>query len=1063
MFRQPSSRLPKSIHLFLVIMMALLPLHFGTRSVQAAPSELFFSEYIEGSSNNKALEIFNGTGADVDLTAGAYNVQMYFNGNSSAGLTLNLNGVVADGDVFVLAHSSAAPEILAQADFTNGSGWFNGDDAVVLRKGTDIIDVIGQIGFDPGSQWGSDLTSTADNTLRRKGPIEMGDPNGSDVFDPSVEWDGYDNNTFDGLGSHSVISEELAPIVASTDPADGATGVAVDANLQVVFSEAVDVSGAWFDLTCSVSGAHTAVVSGGPASYVLDPDVNFTNEDCTLTIFATNVTDQDTDDPPDQMESDTTITFSPVDVCLLPYDEISVIQGSGPTPAVTGPVTTMGVVIADYEGPSPNLRGFYLQDLEGDGDPATSDGIFVFNGNNDHVSLGDVVRVSGSAADYQGQTQISSVSSIVKCGEGAVAPVEVSLPVPTAEFLEQYEGMLVTLPQTLYVTEHYQLGRFGQVVLSSGDRLWQPTSLALPGAEALALQAANNLNRIILDDVLNNQNPDPILFGRGGLPLSADNTLRGGDTVTGVTGVMTYTWSGNSASGNAYRVRPVSVEASMLNFVPANPRPETPAEPGGTLKVSALNLLNYFNTFDGLPDTVDNCANGVGGEPTDCRGADTANEFERQAAKTIEAILTMNVDVLGVVEVENDGYGPDSAIQDLVDRLNAASAPGTYAFIDVDAATEQINALGTDAIKVGLVYKPLSVTPVGSTAVLNTGAFGEYIITDGVTSRNRPALAQTFQQNSNGARFTAVVNHLKSKGSACDDNISPVGPDPDLGDGQGNCNLTRKAAAEELAAWLAGDPTNTSETDILILGDLNSYSKEDPIAALESAGYTNLIHAYGGDTAYSYVFDGQWGYLDHALGSDTLLSQVTGVEEYHINADEPSVLDYNTDFKSPDQIVSLFNPDQYRVSDHDPVIVGLDLQNAPDLSDLGFVTGGGWFVSPAGAYTAQPELVAKTHFDLTVKYHYQNILPQGNFKLKLQKARFDFRSDTLDWLTINGDHSLAIFTGSGSLNDEGGYHYMVWVGDGSPEAIRVLIWNNDQIVFDNRGLQPINNGSLVIH
>ncbi len=113
--------------------------------------------------------------------------------------------------------------------------------------------------------------------------------------------------------------------------------------------------------------------------------------------------------------------------------------------------------------------------------------------------------------------------------------------------------MLVRLPQTLYVTEHFQLGRFGQVVLSSGERLRQPTNVVAPGAPALALQAQNDLNRIILDDELQAQNPDPIVFGRGGLPLSAANTLRGGDTATGIVGVLTYTWAGNAASGNAYR------------------------------------------------------------------------------------------------------------------------------------------------------------------------------------------------------------------------------------------------------------------------------------------------------------------------------------------------------------------------------------------------------------------------------------------------------------------------------------------------------------------------------
>lgn len=136
-----------------------------------ASAELFFSEYIEGSSNNKALEIYNGTGGTINLATGGYNVQMFFNGSASASLTINLTGSVAANDVYVLAQSLATATILAQADQTNSSGWFNGDDAVVLRKGTTMIDVIGQIGFDPGSEWGTGLISTADNTLRRKSTI----------------------------------------------------------------------------------------------------------------------------------------------------------------------------------------------------------------------------------------------------------------------------------------------------------------------------------------------------------------------------------------------------------------------------------------------------------------------------------------------------------------------------------------------------------------------------------------------------------------------------------------------------------------------------------------------------------------------------------------------------------------------------------------------------------------------------------------------------------------------------------------------------------------------------
>lgn len=369
------------------------------------------------------------------------------------------------------------------------------------------------------------------------------------------------------------------------------------------------------------------------------------------------------------------------------------IQGSGlATPLAGQTVTTQGIVVSDNEGASPALRGFYLQDLTGDGDPATSDGIFVFNSNNDTVSLGDIVRVIGAASEFEYQTQVSA-SSVIKCGTGTVAPVDIAFPVPSADYLERYEGMLVRLPQTMYVTEHFQLGRFGQVVLSANARLQQPTNVVLPGAPALALQAANDLSKIILDDDLQNQNPDPILFGRGGQPLSASNTLRGGDTITGLVGVLTYTWSGNAASGNAYRIRPMNaLGGGAPDFQPDNPRPASALEVGGALKVVGLNLLNYFNTFSGR--TL-----GVGGAATDCRGAENLAEFNRQWAKTVAAILAMNPDVIGVNEIENDGYGPTSAIADLVDRLNAATAPGTYAYIDVDAATGQVNALGSDAIK----------------------------------------------------------------------------------------------------------------------------------------------------------------------------------------------------------------------------------------------------------------------------------------------------------------------------------------------------------------------------
>ena len=333
------------------------------------------------------------------------------------------------------------------------------------------------------------------------------------------------------------------------------------------------------------------------------------------------------------------------------------------------------------------------------------------------------------------------------------------LPAASPTFLERFEGMLVELPQELTVTEHFQLGRFGQVTLSQGGRLQQPTNVVAPGAPALALQAANDLRKIVVDDATQAQNPDPIPFARDGAPLTATNTLRGGDTATGIVGVMTFTWGGNASSPNAYRVRPLGALGGSIDFEPANPRPASAPEVGGTTRVVGMNLLNFFNTFTG-------CRSGVQGGTTDCRGANNATEFERQWRKTVAAVSGTKADVVAFMEMENDGYGPGSAVQFLVDRLNDEDGAGTWAFIDADARSGQVDALGDDAIKVGMLYKPGEVTPIGRTGVLNTEAF----VTGGDQDpRNRPALAQAFRDNVTGGVFVGVANHLKSKGSACDE------------------------------------------------------------------------------------------------------------------------------------------------------------------------------------------------------------------------------------------------------------------------------------------------------
>jgi predicted extracellular nuclease len=698
-----------------------------------------------------------------------------------------------------------------------------------------------------------------------------------------------------------------APTVSSTVPANAATNVPRTTDVTVNFSEPVNASAASFTISCANSGSHNFALSGGPSSFTLNPDVDFAaNETCTVTVIASQVTDQDNDDPPDNMASDYSTSFTTIDAqaCGDPATFIHTVQGSGATSPITGSIVSIeGIVIADYQGPG-QFSGYFVQeeDADADADPTTSEGIFVFN-TSFPVNVGEKVRVRGTVTEFlssgQTLTELTSVSSALVCNTGnSVTSTAVNLPVTSLSDWERYEGMLINIPQVLTVTETFTLGRFGEVSLSVGGRLRNPTNIVAPGPTAIFQQDLNDRSRILLDDGNGLQNIDPTIYPTGGLSFS--NTLRSGYTVNGLSGVLEQRFG-------VYRVQPVG----PITFNPTNPRSATPDPVGSSLKVAALNVLNFFTTLDtGTP-----ICGPTGG--LDCRGANSAFEFNRQRDKIINSILAINPDIAGLMEVQNDAT---ATIQNLVDGLNNVAGPGTYAYINT-------GTIGTDAIKVAAIYKPATVTPVGAYAILDSSVNPLFIDT-----KNRPTLAQTFQLNATGAKLTVVVNHLKSKGSDCND----VG-DPDTGDGQGNCNQTRTKAAIALVNWLATDPTGSGDPDFLIVGDMNSYAKEDPITAIKLAGYNNLLESLIGPDAYSYVFDGQSGYLDHALASSSLVSQVTGVTEWHNNADEPVVLDYNVEFKTANQINTFYSTDPFRASDHDPVVVGLildtDNDGVPDATD----------------------------------------------------------------------------------------------------------------------------------
>lgn len=608
------------------------------------------------------------------------------------------------------------------------------------------------------------------------------------------------------------------------------------------------------------------------------------------------------------------------------YDLISSIQGStaaaGGTigvddvsPYVGQTVTIQAVVTQDLQdgaaGSQGDLNGFFVQeeDADQDGDATTSEGIFIYDPSTlVDVSVGDLVTITGTVSEYFGLTQIT-VSSVNVVQSEVELPTATVVEFPTAGVisdgsggwvadLEAYEGMLVTIPTELTVSELYNLDRYGEYVVTEGGRVAQFTQDNLPDAEGYAAFVKDLAARsVTLDDGISSQNPFQIkvVDGNDGI-LSATDTFSMGDTLTGVTGVVNYSF-------DLFRIVNPTGE-----YADAEVREET-IDAGTGFKVASLNVLNYFTTIDtGADDAGPNDAQ----EP---RGADSAEEFARQQTKLVNAIVEMDADVLGLMEIENDD---DIAVANLVAAVNAALGSEVYGYI----ATGD---LGGDAIAQALIYKLETAVPVGDFAALTE--FNGVNFLDPLNAGkdlNRPALAQTFADAASGETITVVVNHLKSKGS-----LSGLAADEDQGDGAGNNNATRAAAAALLAEWLASDPTGSGSANQLIIGDLNSYAMEDPIQVLAAAGFTDLAASFIED-AYSYVFDGQVGTLDYALASESLLDDVVSVIEWHINSNEADAFDYNLDFgRDP----SLFDGDTAaRNSDHDPVIVTFDFSATQELT-----------------------------------------------------------------------------------------------------------------------------------
>jgi predicted extracellular nuclease len=887
---------------------------------RSQPTELFFSEYIEGSSNNKALEIFNGTGAAINLATDVYNVQMFFNGNPAAGLTINLTGTVADGDVFVLAQSSADPAILAQADQTNGSGWFNGDDAVALRKGTTIIDVIGQIGVDPGTEWGSGLPSTQDNTLRRKCSITAGDTNGSDAFDPSIEWDGFANNTFSGLGSHcgligvgSANPASLAPgdptlLTAEVTPAENpnSTGITVTGDLTMIGGSATQ---SFFD-----DGTNGDVTSGDNVfSYQATVVVGTTLGNKTLPISIADA----------QLRSATTtinLTVEPPVVLVAIHD----IQGSGTTSPYAGQlVATTGIVTGRRFN-----NGFFLQepDASVDGDPNSSEGIFVFTSSVPPAAaaVGNLVQVTGTVQEFTPSadpfspplTEIAGSPIVTVLSTGGSLPQPVTLtaadtsPAGSPEQLERFEGMLVHVSSLTVVGPTLgSINEANATANSNGVFYGVITGLARPFREP-------GIN--VLDPLPGgspccvprfDENPERIRVDSDGLVGAVRLEATTHATVANLIGPLDYAF-------RTYTILPAPgtfTQASVIGNVVA-----TPVSAPGTdeFTVASFNLERFFDTVE---------------DPAISEPVLTATAFDGRLNKASLAIRNVlgSPDVLGVVEVENL-----ATLQAIADKINNDTVADGGANPAYKAYLVEGNDIG--GIDVGFLVKD---SRVDVSDVTQEGKNTTYINpNNGLPEllNDRPPLVLRADITPSGGgsfRVTVIVNHLRSLSDV--DNAV-----------EGNRVRTKRRAQAEFLADLVQVRQGTDPDErIFLVGDFNAFQFNDGYvdsigtikgvpadpdkvvlasSDLVNPDFTNLIDSLPPSERYSFVFDGNAQVLDHVLVGSNLLGHVRGIEYGRVGSDFPE--SFRNDATRPE-----------RISDHDGIVVFLtfdiDGDGVPDDSD----------------------------------------------------------------------------------------------------------------------------------
>ncbi|MBL0621907.1 ExeM/NucH family extracellular endonuclease [Aeromonas veronii] len=642
---------------------------------------------------------------------------------------------------------------------------------------------------------------------------------------------------------------------------------------------------------------------------------------------------------------------------------------------VRGIVTTLGQSLT---------KGFYLTDPVGDGNPATSDGIFVYLNEKDFatkykdIKPGAELCLEAKVEEYYGGTQLkptfeSSKARLQVTAQGLNVPTNVLLVnegETLAQALNRHEGMRVRLDSSsdLHLTRNYGFDYKvyrNNVELAHKTPLIKPTQLHVANsADAVALATQNGSNRLVIESDINKV-PDGVLPWFPSWDAD-QGYLRIGDQLTGLEGVIVY-------NKDAFRLvvpSDITLTAGALLRSPEEDRQDAPARLAGSdLRIGSFNVLNYFTSHSSIGGALNIlCKDQADADNAKgCnRGAKSQPEFEKQRTKIVNAITAMDADLLGLMEMENNGFEDNSAINNLVTRLNEqqkdASKHYAYVRLPVTALTDG-KFFGGDAIMVAMLYRPALLTPSGDASVIKLPE--QRYTTGGVakTAGQRDSLVQTFTVAKSKEPLTLVVNHLKSKGSGCYENGDGKTEPADL---QGKCTEFRVSAAKVL-----GEAVSKLPGQVLLVGDFNSYAKEDPIRVLtdynpvtserkivsashtfigeqsyeqlgrevtRSYGLIDLNVKFNKEKAISYSYDGELGTLDYALANPALASKVAGVADWHINSFESSLFEYGSQYTGT--LLKSDNP--FSASDHDPIIVDLRLESdatKPDTSSGGGALG----------------------------------------------------------------------------------------------------------------------------